>query len=92
MPKNEVSVEPLKLKHKPKKRYDETEDKFRRTVQNDHGYPRVSFPKSFIEIGLKLNAEVVVEKRGNNPLQWEIVIKPSRKSPVNKPEQSDSHG
>jgi len=47
-------------------------------VRSDHGYPQITLPKFFLDIGLKLNTEVLVEKRGegSNPLSWEIVIKP----------------
>lgn len=46
------------------------------TVRSDHGYPRLMFPKSFIAAGMKLNQEVIVERKGSNPLNWEITIKP----------------
>lgn len=47
-----------------------------RTVRSDHGYPKLQFPKSFLAAGMKLNEEVIIIKKGSNPLNWEITIKP----------------
>ena len=73
-----ITVEPLDLRNKVKKKASIDDRVFRRTVRSDHGYPQITLPKFFLDIGLKLNTEVLVEKRGegSNPLSWEIVIKP----------------
>lgn len=48
-----------------------------RTIRQEHGTPILSLPKMFLDVGLKLNQEVTIEKKGNpNPLNWEIVIRP----------------
>jgi hypothetical protein len=73
-----ITIKQLDLTKKVKKKASIDDRTFRRTVRSDHGYPTVSLPKFFLEIGLQLNQEVIVEKRGkgSNPLNWEIVIKP----------------
>jgi hypothetical protein len=48
-----------------------------RKIRDEHGTPTLSLPKKMLEIGLKLNQEVVVEKVGNNPFAWEIRIRPN---------------
>lgn len=42
-------------------------------VRQEHGTSVLSFPK---DIGLKLNQKVIIEKIGDNPLNWEIRIRP----------------
>ena len=81
-----ASVTQLGLKRKIKKKVTDPTEPFRRTVRSDHGYPTITLPKFLLGLGLKLNAEVVIERRGEpNPLNWEIVIKPARsKSKVQK--------
>lgn len=72
--KPEVEVEPLQFMGRGIKKQDEPKNEpMVRTVTGDHGYPKISFPKS---LGLKLNQEVVVEKVGTSSLEWEIRIKP----------------
>ena len=56
-------------------------DIVKRKIRAEHGTPMLSLPKAFLKAGLTLNQEVVIEKRGEkNPLNWEIVIKPAKKS------------
>ena len=81
------SVAQLDFRKKPKdlkKKASPDDKQFRRKVRSDHGYPQITLPKFFLQLGLKLNAEVVIERRGrgSNPLNWEIVIKPAKQGPA----------
>jgi len=56
-------------------------------VRNQHGVALVRIHKSWIrELGIKLGSEVVVEKRGSNPFQWELVIKPKHQKVMERKE------
>ena len=70
-----LTIEPLKLRNKVKKKATIDDTKFRRKVRSDHGYPLITLPKWMLKFGLKLNQDVIIEKRGTNPLNWELVIK-----------------
>lgn len=74
----EVTVEPLELQGRGKtKKKGRDKNPLERKIRSDHGYPYVTLPKFFLELGLSLNQEVIIEKRdSSNPLKWEIVIKP----------------
>jgi len=67
-----ASVEELKLHGRGHKK----QKPIVRRVRQEHGTPILSLPK---EIGLRLNEEVIIEKVGSNPLNWEIRIKPIEK-------------
>lgn len=65
-------------KKKPKEAKQKSVPDFHETkIRDEHGTPVVSLLKAWlVDLGIKMGSEVVVEKRGSNPLQWEIVIKP----------------
>lgn len=49
----------------------------RKIREGGYGYAVVSIPPKIIrELGIKLNQEVIVEKSGRNPFDWEIKLKP----------------
>lgn len=68
----EASVENLQLSGRGHKK----QKPIVRKIREEHGTTILSLPK---EIGLKLNQEVIIEKIGSNPLNWEIRIKPLEK-------------
>lgn len=76
--KPKVSILDLRNKGKKGRKAKTDDNTFRRTVRSDHGYPRITFPKWLVDLGLALNSEVIIEKRGDNLLNYEIVIKPAR--------------
>lgn len=81
--RKEAEVQQLEMRGRGKKKA------IIKRIRQEHGTPMVSFPKVFLDIGLKLNQEVTIEKRqGTNPLKWEIVIKPKvQKKHLAKAEQ-----
>lgn len=83
-----VSIEVLELQGRGhiKKKANADDTVFRRRIRSDHGYPLITLPKFFLKLGLKMHSEVIIEKRGSNPLDWEIIIKPAKrkKEPICK--------
>lgn len=46
-------------------------------IGEEHGTPIIRLPRAFVKLGIKLNQEVTMSCEGNNPLNWEIKIKPT---------------
>lgn len=58
-------------------------------IKKDHYSRYVPIPKEWIyEFGLAFASEVVIEKKGSNPLNWEIKVKPA---PVKKNGKPKGH-
>jgi hypothetical protein len=84
-----IEIEPLQFLGRGIKKQEKAKGEASvRRVTSDHGYPKISFPKA---LGLKLNQNVIVEKVGTSPLEWEIRIKPANSKQQEATRNSQSH-
>lgn len=49
-------------------------------ISEDHGLPVLRLPKALLDMGVKLNQQVIITYEKENPLSWEIRINPVKAS------------
>jgi len=77
--KEEEETEVKALKGFGGKVKQETVPPITKRIRHEHGTLLLPLPKSLMQLGLRMNDEVIIiPEVGTNPLSWQITIKPAK--------------